>query len=689
MRAGVAKTVVALIFFIAVYMFLLASSVGLLYVCGLAASVLLTQFTHFIFILLAGGLLVVGGMVVFFLVKFLFSKSSSSNAGKVEIFDGTHPKLFALIHDVASQVGTKPPKRTFLSPEVNASVSFDNTFLSMFLPVRKNLTIGLGLVNGLNRSELTAVIAHEFGHFSQKSMRAGSFVYQANRVIYNMLYQNEGFDRTLARIAGLHGILGMAAQLVVRLARGCQWVLRQAYKVVSRQYSALSRQMEFHADSVAAAVAGSEACIHMLRRLEVADAGYDAVVEGYNTWIQSSEKGTNAYTQQRIVMRYIAADADLPLQDSLPLMGEADEHYRNERRVVAKDQWASHPLRSEREAALREMAVPSHLEAAPAWTLFEDADAVQRDMTDMLYGPVVFPNSAVSPVDDAEFEERYRRTRAEALLPVAFGGYYDGRSVAMFDVYEALADPSPIQAVEDFFTGKNEPAQRLNGASSDLELLEAIASGEAELRSFDFDGKKYRRKQAPDVKAVIEADMKAWEAELLRRDREVFRAYAQSGNVHTAALAEWYRGTQGFERIHAENITFCGHLMGLLQPLYTARNYDADGAQKLVAPLREAAAHLFPSRLQKVRDEMTALPRGVEEPYPAAILELKNRSWDFFFGSAFVEKDLEDYKVAIHEFAGWSFGIRFKMFQRLLKLQAGEWCEATADVSRWQRQVAA
>jgi hypothetical protein len=40
----------------------------------------------------------------------------------------------------------------------------------MFLPVRKKLEIGVGPVNSINASELKAVIAHEFVHFSKRSM---------------------------------------------------------------------------------------------------------------------------------------------------------------------------------------------------------------------------------------------------------------------------------------------------------------------------------------------------------------------------------------------------------------------------------------------------------------------------------------------------------------------------------------
>jgi Zn-dependent protease with chaperone function len=59
----------------------------------------------------------------------------------------------------------------------------------MFLPIKKNLQIGIGLMNSLTQDELKAVLAHEFGHFSQKSMKIGSYVYYANQVIHNLYFK--------------------------------------------------------------------------------------------------------------------------------------------------------------------------------------------------------------------------------------------------------------------------------------------------------------------------------------------------------------------------------------------------------------------------------------------------------------------------------------------------------------------
>jgi Zn-dependent protease with chaperone function len=128
-----------------------------------------------IFMVIVGlGLMCLGISVIYFLIKFIFVRSKDENASRVEITENQQPRLFAFIRQLSKETHTPFPKKIFISPDFNACVFYNSGFRSMFLPVRKNLEIGLGLVNSINASELKAVIAHEFGHFSQRSMKLGS-----------------------------------------------------------------------------------------------------------------------------------------------------------------------------------------------------------------------------------------------------------------------------------------------------------------------------------------------------------------------------------------------------------------------------------------------------------------------------------------------------------------------------------
>ena len=136
-------------------------------------------------------LAIVMGVLFLFLVKALFKWRKQKDEMRLEINVRQHPELFEFIRKICADTKAPFPGKVFLTPEVNAAVFYDSSVLSLIMPVKKNLLIGLGLVNGVNLSEFKAVIAHEFGHFSQSSMRLGSYVYMANRVIYDLVYQRD------------------------------------------------------------------------------------------------------------------------------------------------------------------------------------------------------------------------------------------------------------------------------------------------------------------------------------------------------------------------------------------------------------------------------------------------------------------------------------------------------------------
>ena len=120
------------------------------------------------------GLTLLGVFMGAFLIKGLFKHDKrSQRSANVEITAAEQPRLFAFLEQLCAELGTPMPARVFVSYEVNASASYDPSIVSVLFPSRKNLLIGLGLINNLNLTEFKALLAHEFGHFSQSSMKLG------------------------------------------------------------------------------------------------------------------------------------------------------------------------------------------------------------------------------------------------------------------------------------------------------------------------------------------------------------------------------------------------------------------------------------------------------------------------------------------------------------------------------------
>ena len=106
-------------------------------------------------------------LLLFVLVRGLLAMKRGMDLGSLlEVFPESEPALFAFLHEMADRIRAPRPHRVFLAPEVNAAVFYDLGFVNLLFPSKKNLLIGLGLLNLLTLSELSAVLAHEFGHFA-------------------------------------------------------------------------------------------------------------------------------------------------------------------------------------------------------------------------------------------------------------------------------------------------------------------------------------------------------------------------------------------------------------------------------------------------------------------------------------------------------------------------------------------
>ena len=189
------RAIGAIVLFMIVYIILVVLGVLLAALCCYAGINIIMAMPGILSIALGVGLAGMGVLVFIFLIKFVFAGNETDRSHMVEITDEDEPRLLSFINDLADKVATPQPHKVYLSADVNASVFYDSSFWSMFLPENKNLTIGLGLINTITVDEFRGILAHEFGHFSQRSMKVGSYVYNVNRVIFNMLFENDTYGK--------------------------------------------------------------------------------------------------------------------------------------------------------------------------------------------------------------------------------------------------------------------------------------------------------------------------------------------------------------------------------------------------------------------------------------------------------------------------------------------------------------
>jgi Zn-dependent protease with chaperone function len=516
----------AILFFIASYIVLVIAGLAIAAGCVFAGYWIITTVFNLWFLLLGVGLAVMAVFIIIFLVKFIFEKSSVDRSGMKEVKRQEHPLLFEFIEKVAAETQTPLPRKVFLSTDVNAFVFYDSTFWSMFLPIRKNLNIGLGLVNCVSISEFKAILAHEFGHFSQRSMKLHSYVYHVNHIIHNMLFNNKDYGEALQGFGNLTGVFSFVAELTAGVVGVIQSVLESVYSIVTRRSMALSRQMEFHADAVAATVSGSAPLARALYRLDYAQACYNRVLQIYNGWISDNRKGMNVFAHHTIVMHDLATDLKLPMEHGLVQVGAADVHKNDRPRVTIKDQWASHPSTEDREKHLSGLGIVANEVNESAWMLFSDAENLQRISTEEIYSQVKFRETP-ELIDNNAFRSIINEQSRKFSLHPAFKGFFDNRDITQFDP-EALSKTAPAVPVSltEILTDEVLNLERdLLRLSEDLQLLRAIGLGSSRIKTFDFDGKRFTQRESTAIVRKLENEYVASEAKLAKADQDLFLLY--------------------------------------------------------------------------------------------------------------------------------------------------------------------
>lgn len=375
-------------------------------------------------------------LAVFMLKAVFFVKHGGGDDG-IEITPEQQPELFRFLHRLADKAGAPRPHRVFVSPRVNAAVFYDLSILNLVLPSKKNLEIGLGLVNTLTLGEFRAVLAHEFGHFAQRAMAVGRWVYVAQQIAAALVARRDKLDdflNGLSRFDIRIAWIGWGLRLIVWSIRS---LVDTVFQLVLLMQRALSREMELNADLVAVSLTGSDALIHALHKLDAAD---DAWSRAASFVLNEKAKGRltpDLFDIQTEVIGHMGQLLGDPQYGRTPAAATADPaSHRVFRAELAQppQMWLTHPLNHEREANAKRHYVAAPIDERPAWALFTDPKALRETVTSRLLGTA--PEGA-RPHEDALGE--LGRQFGRECLASRYRGVYFGRSIVRY-----AADPTAL-----------------------------------------------------------------------------------------------------------------------------------------------------------------------------------------------------------------------------------------------------
>lgn len=486
---------------------------------------------------------------IFMIKALLFNKRAGDKSRDIELVPAEQPELFAFLHRLADEAGAPRPRRVFLSAHVNAAVFYDVSPINLIFPSRKNLEIGMGLVNVLNLGEFKAVLAHEFGHFAQRTMAVGRWVYVAQQVAAHIVAKRDMLDdflRGLSRVDFRVAWIGWLLSLIV-------WSIRSLVEVVFRgvvlAQRALSREMEYQADLVAASLTGSDALVHALHRLGAADEAWNTALHFIGNEADRERPVADLFAvQSRVIERMRDVLADPSYGASPEPESQRDGSHRVFRAALAQPprMWSTHPSNEAREQNVKRTYIPCAIDPRPATLLFRDADALKARITRELHKGEA---PAFAPIDESL--QRLDADYARLSLSRRYRGAYLGRSVVrgaerVADLYApASSIGDPLATIDGLYAeADGERIESLREMEQQRALLQGVIEGDLKATGgvVQWRGAQVPRKSLPGVLAQLDAEIAPLREAVENHDRRCRGAHLAAAERLAPAWAALLRG---------------------------------------------------------------------------------------------------------------------------------------------------
>jgi Zn-dependent protease with chaperone function len=258
----------------------------------------------------------------------------------------SQPALRALLDEVAAKVGTRAVDSVYLTPGAEIGV-FERGGLTKqaFGQSERCLVLGLAVLEGMLLSDFKAILAHEYGHFSNRDTAGG------------------GVSLAVRRSLALMG-LGLAHGGAATWYNPAWWFYRAFHRIFLRVSQGASRLQEILADRHAALHYGPESMARGLQHAIEASIRFELQAVA----LHSAERLDNLYEHLRAV----------PLD---PAQVAARVRSALEAKPTPYD---SHPAPADRIAWVRNLPAQRACDGRPAWSALQHREQLEQQITTLI-----------------------------------------------------------------------------------------------------------------------------------------------------------------------------------------------------------------------------------------------------------------------------------------------------------------
>ncbi len=484
------NTLRSILLFIVVYILTISTALCIACFFAYIGLNIIARSDMFLITIVGVGVAGIGVVIVLFILNFLFPKVKQDHLTMTEITEKEEPELFKLIYKIASQAYARPPKKVFLTHDVYAAVFGRSNIIDLFFNRRKNLIIGIGLINMISEKEFEALLAHEFGHTTQKSTRVSILFNRIHNMISEMVNQDIEFKNDIDFFSGNIGFFGLFASVGSKINGVIRELLVKAYYSIVKNFNSLSREMEYQADEIASKIAGYKANESLLIKFDLASESFNSVIDFYE-FSPNPISSENIYENQTHVMSSIAYKLKLQMKNNMPIVDMTTLDKIQYTKINLESQFSTHPSIEDRLKWFKQKAssVPNNYK--PASDYFSDFSNTQKTFSKMVFEKLFEYDNETPVLSIEEFQNQFDHEINAQSLPKIFNAYYDDIFKISFHKEDDNCGNS-ISTVQELFTDEN---TRIKSEYvilfGDIFALENL---DTSIKYIEYDGKRYIKK---------------------------------------------------------------------------------------------------------------------------------------------------------------------------------------------------
>lgn len=201
------------------------------------------------------------------------------------------PVLFHLVDRISAAIGAPMPEEILVDTDVNASARLTRGVFSNTL----TLTIGLPLLYGTNVETVAGILAHEFGHFTQRwGMRASHLIHGINYWFYRQVHERDSWDSFVEKMLEQDFVVFQFGAILAQIGSFLVRLLLTVLGMLAGLFSfSLSRQMEFDADRFQIALLGSARYGETAENVRILAVGHELAVRDLSAALDGDKKVDN------------------------------------------------------------------------------------------------------------------------------------------------------------------------------------------------------------------------------------------------------------------------------------------------------------------------------------------------------------------------------------------------------------